>query len=145
MSNDGENLHIFWKTWEISIKFSRKMWLIIDIRNPKQRGLHPFSKRCSFGKATKGSNSLSRLKIKKEILQVCIKFYLYCCFGYLGLSNIIGWEYHWQYMKLLVPLILCWRNVISLESYLFTANLFIEMLRTFDKLWLRWRLKLTKS
>ena len=26
---DGENLHVFWTAWEISMKFSRKMWLMI--------------------------------------------------------------------------------------------------------------------
>ena len=29
---DGEYLHIFWKTWEILITFSGKMWLMIILK-----------------------------------------------------------------------------------------------------------------
>ena len=32
-----ENLHIFWATWGISMKFSRKMWLMIIIKSQKSR------------------------------------------------------------------------------------------------------------
>ena len=45
--NNGENLHIFWTTWQISMKFSGQMWLI---ESHKKSGLHPFYKLCIFGK-----------------------------------------------------------------------------------------------
>ena len=32
-----ENLHIFWATWGIPMKFSRKMWLMIIIKSQKSR------------------------------------------------------------------------------------------------------------
>ena len=41
---DRESIHIFWKTWETSVKFSGKAWVMI--------GFHPYFGRCIFGKAT---------------------------------------------------------------------------------------------
>ena len=35
---DGENLHIFWTTWEISVKFSGKIWLMIILKVTKSQG-----------------------------------------------------------------------------------------------------------
>ena len=37
VDNDGENLHIFGTTWEISIKFSEKMWLMIILKVTKKQ------------------------------------------------------------------------------------------------------------
>ena len=34
----GENLHIFWKTWGISIKFSAKMWIMLILKITKNQG-----------------------------------------------------------------------------------------------------------
>ena len=35
---DEENLHIFWMTWEISMKCSGKMWLMIILKVTKNQG-----------------------------------------------------------------------------------------------------------
>ena len=35
---DGENLHIFWAIWLISLKFSGKMWLMIILKVTKNQG-----------------------------------------------------------------------------------------------------------
>ena len=35
---DRETFHIFWTTWEISMKFSRKMWLMIILKVIKNQG-----------------------------------------------------------------------------------------------------------
>ena len=40
---DGENLHIFWTTWAISMKFSGKMWVMIHFWKNHLR------KRCGRG------------------------------------------------------------------------------------------------
>ena len=45
---DGVNLHISWTTWEILMKFSGKMWLIIILEGTKNQGLHTLSRRYIF-------------------------------------------------------------------------------------------------
>ena len=30
---DGENLHIFWTTWETSVKLSGKMWITLSLED----------------------------------------------------------------------------------------------------------------
>ena len=50
---EEENLHIFWTTKGISMKFTGKMWLMI-ISKVKKEGLHPFSEKHIFGKSTEG-------------------------------------------------------------------------------------------
>ena len=35
---DRESLHVFWTTWEISIKISGKMWLVIILKVTKNQG-----------------------------------------------------------------------------------------------------------
>ena len=37
---DGENLHIFWTTWVISMKFSGKMWVMIVLKVTKYQALN---------------------------------------------------------------------------------------------------------
>ena len=49
-----ENCHIFRTTWRNSVKFSRKMCLIMIILKHKKPGLYPFSKKHSFEKTTGG-------------------------------------------------------------------------------------------
>ena len=41
VNTDGENLHVFWKTWRISMKFSGKMWLMIILKVTKNQGFTP--------------------------------------------------------------------------------------------------------
>ena len=38
VNNDKEILQIFWMTWEISMKFSGKMWLMIILKVSKFQG-----------------------------------------------------------------------------------------------------------
>ena len=40
VNTDGENLHIFWTTWGISMKFSGKLWLMIILKAKKIKGFH---------------------------------------------------------------------------------------------------------
>ena len=35
---DGENLHIFWTSWEISMKYSGKMWFMMILKFTKNKG-----------------------------------------------------------------------------------------------------------
>ena len=41
---DGENLYIFWTTWDISMKFSGKMWLMVILKVAKRQTLPPLYK-----------------------------------------------------------------------------------------------------
>ena len=57
VNTDGENFHIFWTGWGISMKFSGKMWLYrrdIIILKDKKTGLHLLSKRYVFEKPEGG-------------------------------------------------------------------------------------------
>ena len=52
---EGENLHIFWTTWGISMMLSGKMWFIIILKITKRlkkttTGFHPFSGKYVFEK-----------------------------------------------------------------------------------------------
>ena len=51
---EGENLHIFWTVWRISMPFTVKMWLMIILKNHKNPGLRPFLKTYILGKNTGG-------------------------------------------------------------------------------------------
>ena len=37
---DGGNLHIFWKTWEILMKFSGKLWIMTILKSKKVERLN---------------------------------------------------------------------------------------------------------
>ena len=47
---EEKNLDIFWMSWEISMKFSRKMWHMIILKVSKT---HAFSEKHIFGKMTR--------------------------------------------------------------------------------------------
>ena len=51
---EGELLHISWTTWGISRKFSRKIWLMIQLKVTKKQGFHFSFKRYIFQKTTEG-------------------------------------------------------------------------------------------
>ena len=51
---DGENLHLFWTTGGISMKFLGKMWLMIISKVTKTRSSPSLSRRYIFWKATGG-------------------------------------------------------------------------------------------
>ena len=51
ISTEEENIIIFWTIWEISMKYSGKMWLKVILKVIKSR-LHPRSEKCIFGKTT---------------------------------------------------------------------------------------------
>ena len=44
---EGANVHIFWTTWEIPMKFSGKKWHDI-IKSHKKAGLHPLRRKYYF-------------------------------------------------------------------------------------------------
>ena len=53
IANIGEeNLHIFWATWAISMKFSGKMWTLIILKVTKKPALHDISRQHSIIKTT---------------------------------------------------------------------------------------------
>ena len=59
---EGENVHIFWMTWGISMNFSGKMWVMNDnIKSHKKIGFTLFQKDTFFGKATGGAQSTELL------------------------------------------------------------------------------------
>ena len=47
---DGENLHIFWITRGISMKFSGKIWLITILKVTKDQGLTLYLEDTNFRK-----------------------------------------------------------------------------------------------
>ena len=49
---EGENLHIFSKTWTISMKFSGKMWLMTILKFTKKSEFYLLSRKHNFGKIT---------------------------------------------------------------------------------------------
>ena len=65
--NNGENLHIFWTNWGISMKFSGQMWLLITLKVTKNQGF-TLSLKLYFWKNHRGRGSnwphLSRLRVK---------------------------------------------------------------------------------
>ena len=71
---DGENLHIFWTTWEISMKVSGKMWLMIILKATKNQSF-PLSLEHTFLDKPQGWGSnwspsllrVNRMKIKNLI------------------------------------------------------------------------------
>ena len=59
VDNDGENLHIFWTTWGISVKFSGEMWLMTILKVPKNQGFTLSLEDTFLEKPQGGSNSPS--------------------------------------------------------------------------------------
>ena len=57
-NTNTEILHNFWTTWEVSIKFSWKMWLMIILKVTKNQGFTLSLEDTFFAKAQGGSNSL---------------------------------------------------------------------------------------
>ena len=49
-----EILHIFLATWGTSIKFSGKMWIMMNLKVKKKTGFHPLFWRYTFQKTTGG-------------------------------------------------------------------------------------------
>ena len=49
---DGENVQIFWTTWEISMIFSGKMWLMVILKVKKNGASSSLSRRYVLGKTT---------------------------------------------------------------------------------------------
>ena len=85
MVNIEENLHIFWTSWGISVKFSGKMWLII--LSHKKPGFHPFSEKHIFGKTTGGGVKLnSSLFRVKTLERDCFKCLLLVSFAFIDLA-----------------------------------------------------------
>ena len=62
--NINENLHIFWTTWEISLKLSGKMWLVIKLNVTESTSYRSLLLKNSFWtkpQCKDGSNWSSRL------------------------------------------------------------------------------------
>ena len=65
MANIGrEILHIFWKTWGISMKFSEKMWLMIMLKVTKNQGIN-LSLEDTFQKTRAAGGQIVVLGLKK--------------------------------------------------------------------------------
>ena len=52
VNTEGENIHIFWTAWGISIKFSGKKWLLIILKVKKKSGFHSLPRKNVVGKTT---------------------------------------------------------------------------------------------
>ena len=72
---DGENLQIFWMTWENSMKFSGNMWLII-LKRTKNQGFTLFLEDIFWVKPNLGVGSQigpsSILRVNRKLNNVCI-------------------------------------------------------------------------
>ena len=62
---DGENLHIIWTTWGISIKFSAKMWLMAILKVTKNQGynISPENDILEKSHRGRGNSPLSRFRV----------------------------------------------------------------------------------
>ena len=78
VNTGGENLHIFWATWAISMKFSGKMWTLIILKVTKKPALHDISRQHSIIKTT-GEEGVEEeyTKFLKAWLWICKKG---CCY-----------------------------------------------------------------
>ena len=61
---DREILHNFWTTWEISMKFSGKMWLMIILKLTKNQGFTLSLEGTYFKKSQGGGSSVLGLKYR---------------------------------------------------------------------------------
>ena len=73
---EGENLHIFWTTWRISIKFSEKMRLMIRLKVTKNQGFTlPLEN--TFLEKSQGEKNPSFFRVKGALATlrnlVCLK------------------------------------------------------------------------
>ena len=81
ISTEEENINIFWTIWEISMKYSGKMWLKIILKVIKSR-LHPRSEKYIFGKTTEeeveygGQFDQFRVKVKNNLALEIMMDYL---------------------------------------------------------------------
>ena len=77
---DGENYHIFWTTWRISMNFSGKMWLTTVLKFTKKQGFTLFLEDSLFKKPQAGegggSNGLSSLLSFKKVGNYQQTFYV---------------------------------------------------------------------
>ena len=81
---DGENLHILWTTWEISMKFSgNDLWFTYD----KKPGLHPLFRRYILAKATRVGGSHLPIATKP--------------------GRVMTWKITWQTKTIISPLLQC--------------------------------------
>ena len=62
---EGENVHIFWMTWGISMRFSGDRWPMIIL---KVTGFHPLFRKYIFGITHFGIAAFGVLRIKISIL-----------------------------------------------------------------------------
>ena len=75
---DGENFHIFWMTWGISMKFSGIMSLMIILKVTKKTEIYLPSRRYIFRKTTVGVKLTNQIRFNDSFTEkphtVCSKF-----------------------------------------------------------------------
>ena len=83
----NEILHIFRTTWGISMKFSRKMWLMLILKVAKNQGF-TLTLEDKFFEKPQGANWLpSRFRVKQLLFQLSVKYFhkncvsvlIFCC------------------------------------------------------------------
>ena len=126
VSIEGEYLHIFWTTWETSMKFPVKMWLMIMLKIAKSWFL-PLSRKHIFRKITWwGGGGGARLilqaflRLSFLLFKKCFKYssnlqtFPFVCWVYvLNINKNIFAEYlYWTLMKIF--LLLFW--IISIQN-----------------------------
>ena len=72
---DREILHNFWTTWGISMKFSRKMWLMIILKVTKNQRF-TLSLEDTFFETAGGSTKLHLNKFSADVIEEVSKYHV---------------------------------------------------------------------
>ena len=94
---DGENCHIFWMAWGISMKFSGIMSLMIILKVTKKTEIYLPSRRYIFRKTTVGVKLTNQIRFNDSFTEkphtVCSKFlWPFSTFNFLiGMGTQVTW------------------------------------------------------
>ena len=105
---DGENFHIFWMTWGISMKFSGIMSLMIILKVTKKTEIYLPSRRYIFRKTTVGVKLTNQIRFNDSFTEkphtVCSKF-----LWPFSTFNFLIWDGDSSYLicPVLTPFLFC--------------------------------------
>ena len=105
---DGENCHIFWMAWGISMKFSGIMSLMIILKVTKKTEIYLPSRRYIFRKTTVGVKLTNQIRFNDSFTEkphtVCSKF-----LWPFSTFNFLIWDGDSSYLicPVLTPFLFC--------------------------------------
>ena len=108
VKNDGENCHIFWMAWGISMKFSGIMSLMIILKVTKKTEIYLPSRRYIFRKTTVGVKLTNQIRFNDSFTEkphtVCSKF-----LWPFSTFNFLIWDGDSSYLicPVLTPFLFC--------------------------------------